>query len=631
MTCPKRVLQFLIVAALLAALYSCAPAPVTPADTPEQSEAQADEARDAGERTRAAELYDAAAQAYEEAADRNRASIAAARSWLATGERDAATTALARVEPEQLDDEGRAHFSLARAQLALARERPELAASLLDALAAPPTGEEADYHRLRADAAAALDDPLTAVEQRVALEAYLQTPSEREENRNTIWQALASVPAPALQEIEPEEDAYGGWIRLAQIARSHRLEPDRLEEAVAEWEETYPDHPAGDRQATELITRFHERVRRPEHIALLLPLSGDFRDAGRAVRDGILSAYFAGGTQRPEITVHDTAGDAEQAREALAAAREAGSDAVIGPLTRDAVRAVAEANDAPPTLALNALDEATAGDHMVFFPLSPEAEARQAALHAQRSGWNSVVVLAPRTGWGERVQKAFQDAFEEIDGTILQVEAYDTDEADFSGPIREVLNLRVSSQRHQELTRTLGQQLEYQPRRRQDVDAIFLAAFPEAGRLLRPQLEYHHAQDVPVLSTSHVYGGNPRPEEDRDLDGLYFVDGPWLVDASTGTPEALARERLAEQLGEVMSREARLVALGIDAYRIFPYLQILEEHPEERLDGLTGGLRLNSDRVVERDLVTARFIRGRPVLQQPATEGGDDTNTEEGD
>ena len=631
MTCPSRVLQFLIAAALLAALYSCAPAPVTPADAPEQTEAQADEARGAGETARAAELYDAAAEAYEEAADRNRVSIAAARTWLDADERDAATTALARVEPDHLDDRGRAHFTLARAQLALARERPDRAASLLDNLAEPPAGEEADYHRLRATAAAGLDNHLMVVEQRVALEDHLETPSQRDENRNVIWQALGRAPAQQLQAIEPDADTYGGWIRLAQIARSHRLDPERLEEAVSAWEEAYPDHPARDRQATELITRFHERIRRPEHVALLLPLSGDFRDAGRAVRDGILAAYFNDANRRPEVTVHDTGGEAERARAALAEAREAGSDAVIGPLTRDAVRAVADIDDAPPILALNTLEDGDSHDHLFLFPLSPEAEAQQAARHAHRRGWTSVVVLAPRTDWGERVQQAFQEAFEAGDGTVLQSEAYDADETDFSGPIREVLNLRISSRRHQELTRTFGQTLEYQPRRRQDVDAVFLAAFPEAGRLLRPQLEYHHAQDVPVLSTSHIYGGTPRPEDDRDLDGLHFVDGPWLVGQSPGIPAELKHERLTEKLGDVMARQARLVALGIDAYRIFPYLEVLEEHPEERLDGLTGGLHLNSERIVERELVTAQFVRGRPVFRQPATEGRHHDTEKEGE
>ncbi|ABM62866.1 penicillin-binding protein activator [Halorhodospira halophila] len=629
MTCPTRVLQFLIVAALLAALYSCAPTPVTPADTPEQSEAQADDARAAGDAARAAELYDAAAEGYEEAADRNRVSIAAARSWLEAEERDAATTALARVDPEHLGESDRDRFTLARAQLALQRERPDLAASLLDNLAEPPAGEEADYHRLRAAAAAVMDDHLKVAEQRVALEQHLETPSQREENRNLIWQALGRTPAPQLQEIDPDDDTYGGWVRLAQIARSHRLDPERLEEAVSDWEAAFPDHPARDHQATELITRFHERIRRPERVALLLPLSGDFREAGRAVRDGILSAYFSDNNQRPEITVHDTGGDPERALEALAEAREADSDAVIGPLTRGAVRAIADADESPPTLALNTLDDNGTAEHLYQFALTPETDARQAALHAQRRGWSSVVILAPRTDWGERVQRAFQEAFEETDGTVLQSEAYDAGDADFSGPIREVLNLRVSSLRHQELTRTLGQSLEYQPRRRQDVDAIFLAASPEAGRLLRPQLEYHHAQDVPVLSTAHIYGGAPRPEEDRDLDGLHFVDGPWLVGRSLGIPEALERERLAELLGDVLRREARLVALGIDAYRIFPYLEVLSEHPEERLDGLTGKLHLNSERVVERELVAARFVRGRPVFEQPATEGGDDGPTDD--
>mgnify|MGYP000243992180 CR=1 FL=1 len=625
MMAPTRALQSLAAAALLALLASCAAPPAEQAAGPEQTRMRAEQARASGDYTQAGELYDAAAAAFEEDAPRSRASLAAARSWLQAGEAEAAAAALARVVPAALDEAGRARLTLARAELLLERDEPGSAAALLEGLSDPPAGVRADYLRLRAEAARAQGQPLAAATYRVELTEHLDTPGERAANRERIWAILGQAPAAQLQRAETGDGVLGGWIRLAQIARSHRLDPQRLETALAAWESTYPQHPALERQVPELLTRFQEHARRPEDLALLLPLSGDFRDAGRAVRDGILVGHFNQAGQRPSIAVYDTGGNAEGAREALAQAREDGCDAIIGPLTRDAVAAVATAQGdgpAPTTLALNRLrGDSEPGDALYQFALSPEAEARQAARYAYRRGWREVAVLAPRTDWGDRVEQAFQEALDKAGGIVLESEGYDPEDTDFSGPIREVLNLRIAEQRYQELARTLGQPLEYRPRRRQDVDAVFLIAYPENARLLKPQLAYYYAQDVPVLATSHAYSGAERTEAIQDLNGLHLLAGPWLLGRSLGVPDGLARERLDEQLGGVVARHARLVALGIDAYRVLPYLSILADYPEERLDGLTGTLHMEAQRILKRELAVAQFVDGRPVFKTHATEG----------
>ena len=620
MSGPIRALQLLVVILLLTGVYACAPTtPVEPADTPEETESRADSARAGDQAQEAAVLYDAAAAAYEEAADRSRVSVAAARQWLEADEEDAAITALARVQRQALDDEDRAEYDLLRAELLIVRgqhERAQRALAEFD----PPSDREADYWRLRAEAAAGVGAFLRAAEHRVALDELLERAPEREANRTALWDYLGRVPATELREAEPEDNEFGGWVRLAQLARTHRLDPQRLEDAVEAWQADHPDHPAVERQAPELITRYRERIHRPTQIALLVPLSGDFAAAGRAIRDGALVAHYASEvSDRPTVQVYDTAGDAERAARAYRRAIADGAEMVIGPVTRDAVKSVIDAHDDNPEPLLTLNRVADAGrDSLYQFALSPEDEARQAAHQARELGWETAIALAPDSDWGSRVLTAFEEAFTESGGILLQSDAYDPSEADFSSAIRETLNLRVSGRRHQELVRTLGQSLEYQPRRRQDVDGIFMAAFPEVGRLLRPQLEYHHAQDLPVLATSHVFTGTAQPEEDRDLGGLRFLDGPWLIDAALGVPDGLERERLEHQLGGVMERHARLVALGIDAYRILPYLELLEEHPEEQLDGLTGSLRLDEQRRVQRGLVMARFEGGRPVFDRPA-------------
>ena len=621
---------------MITVLASCGPLAIEPAEPPEEIEARADDARGAGDYGRAAELYDEAAEAYEEDAQRQRATLAAVRARVRAGEAEAARETLERLDREALDARGQRLHTLVRAELLLADGNAPAAEALLAHLDEPPEGEEAAYHRLRAEAAEMREAPLEAAEHWSGREAHLDDPEALEANREATWAALSRAPAEQLRAADPDahpDATWAGWLRLAQLAQEHRLDPDRLEEAVAAWESAHPEHPAREAQAPELITRFRERVRQPEHIGVLLPLSGTFADAAEAVRDGILLAHYAADGDRPRITVHDTGDEPETAREALAEAREAGADAVLGPLTREAVRALAEAelDDETPILALNRLEglDGEPPPRLYRFPLEPEAEARQAAEYALARGWREAVVLTPDGSWGDRIRDAFEAAYEDGDGIVLQSVRYDPDDADHSGALREVLNLRVSEERHRELTRTLGEQPEFTPRRRQDADAVFLAASPASGRLLRPQLDFHHAQDLPALATSHIYGGVPQPDDDRDLDGLYFLEAPWLLGAGTGVPEGLEHGRLAQALEPVMERHARLVALGIDAYRMLPYLAVLADHPEERLEGLTGQLRLREDGRVERDLVPARFRGGMPRLALETMEGTDEPETEQ--
>jgi len=50
-----------------------------------------------------------------------------------------------------------------------------------------------------------------------------------------------------------------------------------------------------------------------------------------------------------------------------------------------------------------------------------------------------------------------------------------------------------------------GTKLEFEPRSRADLDFIFVASQPVSARLLRPQLRFQYAGEVPVYSTSDAF------------------------------------------------------------------------------------------------------------------------------
>jgi outer membrane PBP1 activator LpoA protein len=273
-----------------------------------------------------------------------------------------------------------------------------------------------------------------------------------------------------------------------------------------------------------------------------------------------------------------------------------------------------------PVLALNRSDEMSqnTGLPLYQFGLAPEDEARQVAQRAIADGNQRLLALVPDNAWGERVLGAFQQQFTALDGELLDVERYATSGADFTRPISKALNLDDSENRYQALQRLLGEKLNFEPRRRQDVQGVLLLAFPREARQIKPQLRFHHAGELPVYSTSHVYEASDDAGIDRDMDGLMFCDIPWALDQEG--PWAVQRRQVDALWPSRGQRYQRLFALGFDAYQVVPWLDTLNLPGFAQFPGATGILSLDADKQLHRTLEWARFNRGLPEkLQEPLT------------
>ncbi len=300
-----------------------------------------------------------------------------------------------------------------------------------------------------------------------------------------------------------------------------------------------------------------------------------------------------------------------------------GADLVIGPLDKDKVSQLNEESLLPiPVLTLNytdsALDEERpeAPEGLYQFGLASEDEARQVARRAYQEGHRNAMILSPDRNWSARSAQAFTREWRELGGEV-SIDSQFPGSGDYSRIIQQALLIDQSQSRRQELTRLLGSALEFEPRRRKDLDMIFLMADPEQGRQVRPTLAFHYAGDLPVYATSHIYTGEQDTKSNRDLNGVRFNTLPWLLNG-----EFEEKDTLAEH-----SREAaiysRLHALGVDAYRLYPRLPQLQQIENARLYGATGALRMRAGGRIERELVWAQFQGGeaRPMtLAIPRTD-----------
>jgi outer membrane PBP1 activator LpoA protein len=157
----------------------------------------------------------------------------------------------------------------------------------------------------------------------------------------------------------------------------------------------------------------------------------------------------------------------------------------------------------------------------------------------------------------------------------------------------------------------LGVRLEFEPRRRQDTEFVFLAARPAQGRQIKPQLKYHYAANLPVFSTSAIF--SPGNANNRLLNGVSFADMPWMIDPD------LLEGQLSESVNDVwpaLASRGRLFAMGFDAYRMVPLLH-RGSFGDRPIAGMSGTLWLDSDRRIRRDLDWAEIDNGKPRLLPP--------------
>lgn len=554
--------------------------------------------------------------------------LLAVASLIRAGELEQATTMLDSLSPGQLTERQQQAYTVNRAQLAILTRHPDEALELLQDV--PESGAYvSEYRRLRAEALFRQHNDYLAARERVALDPLLATdPDAQLDNQFGIWEALNGLSDTELQQLRtaPPPDTLSGWMELVELTRLYLQQPDALTEVIPHWQMRYPGHPASGPFIDQLLVNMRTAGQPPAQVAVLLPLTGKLAGPATAIRDGIFAAYYdtPDHLRKSVLRVYDTGADPLAVTAVYEQAVQDGSQFVIGPLRKAAVEALIQQEQLPvPVLALNHVNSQEFFNPSVFqFGLAPEDEAREAARHAWQEGYSRALVLVPEGDWADRVTSAFINEWLQLGGTILEQQRYKAGEADHGPAISALLNLDGSKARQLRLVRLLGQPLDFEPRRRQDVDFIFLLANPEQARLIRPQLKFYRASSVPVLSTSRVYTGRIDTARDIDMNGLQFCDMPWTL-ASNGNWQHLKRA----MTDHWPSAFSRLHALGIDAWRITPYLGQLGGGMFGTYHGITGTLQVDSSQQIHRSLQWAQFQRGQPVAVAAPVEINTDTGT----
>lgn len=425
------------------------------------------------------------------------------------------------------------------------------------------------------------------------------------------WQQLMQLPLLKLQQLKGSTSnaTVSAWLQLAIVAKTYNQQPTALVAAIKTWQIDHPDH-----VANLLIPPLNQLssasiAAPPKNIALLIPLHGSYAAMGNAIKHGFLTAYFDYHQRHhfnAVIKVYDTSQQDIQSLYKKAVSN--GAQLVIGPLAKDKVARLANwGGISTPTIALNfAVQSATSGN-LIELGLSPAHAAMQAAQLAWQKGASRLLIIKQKNHWYNATTNAFVTEWKALGGTI--VSTLNIRAGAMAPQIASILQVTQSQQREKQLSSLLHQKLSFKLRRRKDIDGIFLLTTPALARQVKPLLNFYYANRVPVFSTSLVYNGYQQIARNHDLDGVYFVDMPWLFNPSRHTTQ------LKNQIKRLWPQNYlafnRMSALGVDSFTLGMLYHRLLYLPHFPIEGVTGHLYLTARHQVYRQLIQATFKQGR--------------------
>ncbi|MDT8282332.1 MAG: penicillin-binding protein activator [Gammaproteobacteria bacterium] len=503
-------------------------------------------------------------------------------------------------------------------EIAIAEENTELADELINTTKPVTREQQIQYYELKANLDYLSGRYMYVVDRRVQLDAYMTDSKSKNENNRKIWAALSSMTTMQLNSQHSSNATIQGWLELTKITRSGQSNISKLEDDLLDWATHHSSHPANESFLNYLFSIYQGNVSERKHIAVILPFKGELENVSYNIKNGILSAYYDSNSGSntilmPTLHFYDSSNTTLSFSQLYQQAIEDGATNIIGPLDKVAINQLAQQQELDiPVLTLNYSESTFNNTENLFqFGLSPEDEAHQVAELAIQQKKMRAAVFYPDSEWGKRLYKAFSDHYISLGGKIINVGDYATDTNDYRHPIRTLLNLDQSDIRRKKVENTISQKVQYEPYRRQDIDMIFLAATHRSARGIMPSFKFHHAGDIPVYSTSHIYTGKIDREQDRDLNGLTFCDLPWVLH-NTSPLDKVFKQNWPQQ-----ENFTRLFALGVDAYHLIYNLDYLQNKDFAFYEGQTGNIQLDEHNRITRNLLWAKFERGVPVYLEP--------------
>ena len=492
-------------------------------------------------------------------------------------------------------------------------------------LAHRKAGDQQTYNRLELNLLLILgryDDALRMADR---LGTLPSRPILRGNGYKQLWQHLKGLSTQSLRKLQADTTdlALLHWIHLVEVHQQHRFDRYGQSLALADWQKRYPDHPASRYVLPALVADAPFQMEYPRQIALLLPVNSRYQGEAQAFRSGALFMHESDNhPNRPTVKVYDTGFAHQEIRAIYEKAIAEGADFIIGPLGRQAIDQLVSNKRFPvPTLLIgNPTHPDSVSPNVYQLGMAPEQDGVQVARRAYAAGHRRALIIFSASDWSRRVSTATSNDWTRLGGKIVAQTAVPVTSDHSAQAIRRLFHLDHSAARAAALKKVLTHRLSFKaiPRRRQDVDVIFLFCSRPQAQVINPQIDFLYGHDLPVFSTSHLYHGTQDRLTDLDLGGIILGDMPWILRSNGPRPfRAGGRNNPNTYRGTPLDR---LFALGMDAYALSSRVIALRTIPEARYAGFSGQLSSDASGVVRRKLMWAEFENANLIaMPQPNT------------
>ena len=412
---------------------------------------------------------------------------------------------------------------------------------------------------------------LKAAKLRMSIAPFISQQDEYLSNHRHIWQLLAKLNKEQLKQarMNTPDTILKQWLTLRMLARHNLLMLNSQIKAINDWQESNPIHPAALIPPFEIAAIRIAAQKRPNVIAVLLPFEGKYSRYGKAIRDGLMSAFYQT-DYRPKIMFYSVKVD-QNFVDFYNDAINDGAELIIGPLFKPQLEALYNIETinntlAVPTIALNKLHVDTSADktlaprvkprNLIEYSLSRNDEVSTLIRLTNHLEFKRAVIIGQNEKWAKDDAQTFTRLFNNNGGEVLNTQFFNTNKEQ-SKIVQQALSIDKSKSRIKKLRWALGNNILAEPRRRQDIDSIILLAKPKQATTLRPILSFHYANDISLLSTSAIYRGYSNSFIDKDLNGIIFTDLPLITKKNYIVSRYYQRSKMI-----------RMYGFGIDAFSI---------------------------------------------------------------
>ena len=472
--------------------------------------------------------------------------------------------------------------------LQLSQNRPESAIITLNAIDPRSLSEtqRADVLRIKASAYRQLGMTIAALRFDAERLRYLEADQLNAETRRILGE-LEQLPDRILLDLSIGTDLLAGLAHALQLKTTSTTDED----AISQWLRKYRAHPLLNARLTDYEFLTEAALPDDFKVTVLLPLSGDWANAGRAIRDGILFEYQE---RQTTVGVALTVIDSESLtpEQLIATGQSTDTEFVIGPLQKDKIAILLESQPRMPVLLLNRIQTNALPLKSPTYSLSlaveddAESTINQIAREVDQA---RVVVFHSDSPLGVRSAQAIRQQLTVVGGS--HAGQFILDDKKPETAITQAFGVTDSENRRRELSKTLALRLEHTPRIRQDMSAVVVHTDPKKAQRIRPLLDFYYLDQTPV----YLIGAyrDDLPDIVEDLKNTRVMVTPW--DLGTPAKQALASRPLARGVF------GSLVGVGIDAMSMAVQLGF---GGSTSIQGETGFLTLGADSMIHRQLST---------------------------